>query len=64
MKITLITFLKETNIKIIDNFLKKGDLDKLNSLSLPLIGEMKLKYFTTALIKIIKLKIPVFHMML
>ena len=37
--------MKKTNIKIIDNFLKKEDLDKLNSLSLPLIGANEIKVF-------------------
>jgi len=37
--------LKETNIKIIDNFLKKEDLEKLNSLALSSIKDNEIKVF-------------------
>ena len=45
LKTNLIIFLKETNIKIIENFLKKEDLDKLNSLPLPYIEKNEIKVF-------------------
>ena len=37
--------MKETNIKIIDNFLKKEDLEKLNSLALSSIKDNEIKVF-------------------
>jgi len=44
-KTTLITFLIGINIKVIDNFLDKKDLDYLNSISLPLINDNEIKVF-------------------
>ena len=58
----LIIFLKETNIKIIDNFLKKEDLEKLNSLALSSIKDNEIKVFIIVLIKIKILKILVFQL--
>ena len=37
--------MKETNIKIIDNFLKKEDLEKINSLALSSIKDNEIKVF-------------------